>query len=97
MNREEDLNLIVWIGIGVLFQGVYSIIASAQLSLCRGIIMHCLMRNVLFLVFVLIGNFVVLFWVQKLFDWKEMYIPNNFFFFFLVSKGLFRMVGLFAC
>lgn len=44
--------------------------------------MHCLMRNVLFLVFVLIGNFVVLFWVQKLFDWKEMYIPNNFFFFF---------------
>ena len=43
--------------------------------------MHCLMRNVLFLVFVLIGNFVVLFWVQKLFDWKEMYIPNKFFFF----------------
>ena len=58
--------------------------------------MHCLMRNVLFLVFVLIGNFVVLFWVQKLFDWKEMYIPNNFFY-FLVLKGLFRMVGLFAC
>lgn len=41
--------------------------------------MHCLMRNVLFFVFVLIGNFVVVFfWVQKLFDWKEMYIPNNF-------------------
>ena len=57
--------------------------------------MHCLMRNVLFLVFVLIGNFVVLFWVQKLFDWKEMYIPNIYIF-FLVLKGLFRMVGLFA-
>lgn len=48
--------------------------------------MHCLMRNVLFLVFVLIGNFVVLFWVQKLFDWKEMYIPNNFFFFFGIKR-----------